>query len=337
MGVQDPGNITRTEAATLQAVVDEGLKAHSFEPSDPAIQMHITQKSGNPHEVTADEVGSPPNQELSDHVSDTNNPHDVTPDDVGNQDPEWNAGMIQDVPVSGSAPALGQALVYNGTEYEPGDVASTSPDYVTFVPQDPANMPDNALFLDSITGKLSYKDNTSTVRQVAMGDLGANQAPYTDDDGMLTGLDIGGIGSQVIKVSVDGKHLEGITTGKFELPIAWIVFDDSEAVASIVGEQPLPIPQSPLSGYQFVDVMVRCATPASGSLVVDILKNGTSMMDTPILLTNTQWVDMASGTGAVIKDPPESLVARGDAISYTATLTGAAPSGLSIMIVLKAY
>jgi len=123
LGAQDPTTPTRTEAATVQAIVDKGLEAHAFEPADPALQMHLA-NTANPHQVTPAEIGSPTQADLSDHVSDTANPHQVNADEVGRGSAQWNADRIQDVPVAAGTPASGQALIYDGSVYKCGEYAS---------------------------------------------------------------------------------------------------------------------------------------------------------------------------------------------------------------------
>jgi hypothetical protein len=57
--------------------------------------------------------------DLTSHVGATGNPHSVTAAQVGNATAQWNANKLQGTSVNASAPADGQYLYYNGTEWIP--------------------------------------------------------------------------------------------------------------------------------------------------------------------------------------------------------------------------
>ncbi len=138
--VDDTGNISLPASATVDGrdVSADGI----------ALDSH-TANTSNPHSVTAAQVAAVPaaekgavngvaeldaggtvpdaqisalitrDTELNAHVNNVSNPHVVTPAQVGNAIAQWNANRLQGNNISVAAPATGQALVWDGLQWEP--------------------------------------------------------------------------------------------------------------------------------------------------------------------------------------------------------------------------
>jgi hypothetical protein len=66
---------------------------------------------------------------LDAHVTNFNNPHAVTASQVGNTVAQWNANLLQGVPVSSTVPTSNQTMRYNSTssQWEPSNLSAQSP------------------------------------------------------------------------------------------------------------------------------------------------------------------------------------------------------------------
>lgn len=64
---------------------------------------------------------------IEDHIENKNNPHEVTASQVGKDIAQWNADRIQNLGVSEDDPESGQALVWDGDKWRPGEVAGGTP------------------------------------------------------------------------------------------------------------------------------------------------------------------------------------------------------------------
>lgn len=103
-----------TGAKTFTGAVHVPVATASTNPITKGVfDAHVTAYNGT---VTS----------LGTHVANTGNPHNTTAAQVGNSTAQWNANKLQGRNVSTTAPANGQALLYNTSTalWAPGDVLS---------------------------------------------------------------------------------------------------------------------------------------------------------------------------------------------------------------------
>ena len=237
----------------------------------------------------------------------------------------------------------GQVLTKrSGTDYDvewrdPYIPPGTSPgDYFVFNPVAASAAAPLSMFVDSADNRLKFKDLGGNIYNILQGPLAAYSMLYTDADGEIVGADIESHPNMVPVISQDGHGFTPLGFSKDEEIVAWHIFDAGDPVQAVVGDQGFVVPTTPIGGYRLVDVIVRCVTEAAGSVVVNIFKNGITMMSQGITLTNTKWIDILGDPNAIIKPDPDCIVNRGDALSYDIQLSGDAPSGLFLSIVLRA-
>jgi len=77
-----------------------------FEAADPAIQTHITQTTGNPHNLDSSDTGSEPaNANIQSHISTTSgNPHSVDHSELGNRGSDTDYNHLTDDQLEAIAP-----------------------------------------------------------------------------------------------------------------------------------------------------------------------------------------------------------------------------------------
>lgn len=90
--------------------------------------------------------------QLDTHTGDTGNPHSVTATQVGNTTAQWNADQIQGRDIATTAPTDGQGLKWNAasSEWEPGAVASSG--------STESNFFSNPTFEDDTTGVSTFTE-----------------------------------------------------------------------------------------------------------------------------------------------------------------------------------
>ena len=267
------------------------------EPADSRLQQHLTD-TNNPHGVTASQVDAEPaDPAIQQHLTDTSNPHSVTPGQIG---------------------------------------AVSNVGYYQFVPVDASSVPNGTIFIDQADNRIKIKGIDGAVKVLMVGPYTPYQVVYTDSNGYITGLEMATAAGNIIGVANDGLSLGSIAIEMDSRVIDFSVFAPSEPVVPISGVEGFRVPLTAIDGYEFVDIVVGCSSSSAGTVTVNVLKDGAQMMSVPISLTNQLYVDMKKDPNAVIKPNPENIVSRGQRITYEVGVSGGAPSGLDISIVLRA-
>ncbi len=168
--VQDIGDPKKTQAATLQSIIDKGLEAHDFAPGGAVIPpggllgQVLKKLSGDDYDV-----------EWQDESGGIDSITGYDPIYVETTDPENPAiGIASDAfaaPGAGVKPGGAAGQVYTKTGAGDNEAGWSNPpggEYVTFTPQDAAAMPNITLFVDQADGLLKFKKSDGTLMEVGL-------------------------------------------------------------------------------------------------------------------------------------------------------------------------
>lgn len=121
VGEVNTGSNLGTGARVFESKNGADLRFRTLIPA--ASNKIIVNENASTISLNVDEAQFSVTANLATHEARTNNPHNVTAAQVGNTTAQWNANQIQGRAISTTAPTSGQALVWNGTTWVPGNVS----------------------------------------------------------------------------------------------------------------------------------------------------------------------------------------------------------------------